>query len=902
MANNFKLKDVEALAEEFAKKHLDEYVEEISNPNYLAARKEINDALWGTISLTPAEVIVLDSPLLQRLRYIRQLGVVHWVYPGAIHTRFEHTLGVLYQVQNLVSALNNAQANASNIVVINTSLAQILRLCALLHDVGHAAFSHVSEIAVESMPEANVIAAEFAHQKHIERRNFSEIFAYYVIQSQSMQSFMQVLLQRYGHITLDSDPSRNLKAVINMLSNAIIGNKIDDRLPLLHEIISGPFDADKLDYFTRDSKLAGTPSVLDISRLVQKISVREMDSHELPIEISRNVAQLEGKHYLFGVKWSGVAVLDELHLARVLLYAKIYRHPKVITIEQMLRAVILTIAKLAPLEKIISLLYSSPDDALLTMTDSVLASSIGKDFSLFNQEEKERLVCAARTLKAIRDRRLWVRAFQLQRRYPSDALELNEGQKNGLISFREDIEHPQNRESLVKELIEEICKILPSLNDGVSDDFNPIALESSLMIHALGQTPGGTQIARAYLMPTSGKPIPYREYTVNRTAWADAYHSDQPTGYIFCPTEIADAVYIAIEKIIRQKYGIKLPLSAMEASKRNADNIKKIKNRLVETQYYHSFPFDLRPALDRLQRADVPGIIENFVSILTAYQEPPLDECESIQEMENPERIKLWLRQFDDNHHVDCALKLLAKFRMINRQDAVNALKQFIVKNSAFHEAYVVPLGGGKDSGAIHAYYSVGVASTVCATLEEAASGTNLRPVIFIDDFIGSGNQVRDILCTGFGLQDDRIDLGEKRLPYTADVQKYLKSVEVAFVFTAGWDEGIKNAQEVIRRLGINGKIFRLIDEAEIPFAFENCLNDVETSVVESFKKRCIEIGASLLNGDEKTQDRVLGYGNRAMLLSTPFNVPTQTLTAVWKTGYVDDILWSPLMARRKKK
>ena len=138
-----------------------------------------------------------------------------------------------------------------------------------------------------------------------------------------------------------------------------------DRLPLLHEIISGPFDADKLDYFVRDARLSGIPTVLDISRLVQKISIRELSAHELPSEIARHVNQIDSKYCLFGIKWSGVAMLDELHLARVLLYAKIYRHPKVIAIEQMLRAAIIAIAKVAPVENILKLMYAYDDDALL---------------------------------------------------------------------------------------------------------------------------------------------------------------------------------------------------------------------------------------------------------------------------------------------------------------------------------------------------------------------------------------------------------------------------------------------------------------------------------------------------------------------------------------------------------
>jgi len=64
--------------------------------------KEVNDPIWGTIVLRPIEVVVLDSPLLQRLRFIRQLGVVHLVYPAANHSRLEHTLGVVHQVDRLI--------------------------------------------------------------------------------------------------------------------------------------------------------------------------------------------------------------------------------------------------------------------------------------------------------------------------------------------------------------------------------------------------------------------------------------------------------------------------------------------------------------------------------------------------------------------------------------------------------------------------------------------------------------------------------------------------------------------------------------------------------------------------------------------------------------------------------
>ena len=103
-------------------------------------KKFIRDSVYGDISLTKFEEKIMDMPQFQRLRRIKQLGLISLIYPGANHTRFEHSVGTM----NLGSKL------ATELDLSNDEI-ELIRVSSLLHDIGHGPFSHVSE-GVLSVP------------------------------------------------------------------------------------------------------------------------------------------------------------------------------------------------------------------------------------------------------------------------------------------------------------------------------------------------------------------------------------------------------------------------------------------------------------------------------------------------------------------------------------------------------------------------------------------------------------------------------------------------------------------------------------------------------------------------------------------------------------------------------
>ena len=138
MHNSEVLAEFQANIDVFVNQNLTDY-----DPQKHANEKFIRDAVWGTSKFHPWEIAIIDSPLLQRLRDIRQTGLAYLVYPTSIHSRFDHTLGMVTVSSKIVRSINDKYELKDPKISYTDHM--LVRLSALLHDVGHSCLSHVSE-------------------------------------------------------------------------------------------------------------------------------------------------------------------------------------------------------------------------------------------------------------------------------------------------------------------------------------------------------------------------------------------------------------------------------------------------------------------------------------------------------------------------------------------------------------------------------------------------------------------------------------------------------------------------------------------------------------------------------------------------------------------------------------
>jgi uncharacterized protein len=227
----------------------------------------IRDPLWDNIRLDRAALLALDTPTVQRLRYIRQVGHSFLVYPGATHTRFEHALGAYHLTRRALAALEEL----GEIGVTSLEQRAAIRMAALLHDIGHYPFSHALEEAGFPSHEALGVAK--------------------LSQGELGDCLIQIGGQEF--------PTA-VGALIRGTSNSP-----------LQGLISGSIDLDKVDYLSRDARMCGVPyGTVDVDRLLSSLTLVEV----------------EPGRYEVGVQEKGISALESLLFAKYQMYRNVYWH------------------------------------------------------------------------------------------------------------------------------------------------------------------------------------------------------------------------------------------------------------------------------------------------------------------------------------------------------------------------------------------------------------------------------------------------------------------------------------------------------------------------------------------------------------------------------------------------
>jgi HD superfamily phosphohydrolase len=873
---------------------LESYIARLNDARPPSASKEFNDPIWGTILLRPAEVLILDSPLVQRLRTIAQLGVVHFVYPAAGHSRLEHTLGVIHQVNRLVSSINEHFADGE---AVSASQRALLRLTALCHDIGHGALSHVSENAIQSFEQVEDIGLEFADEVGAESVALAEIASYYMIGSPAFRALVQKVQELV--------PDHGLPAwdeTIALMQRAIIGLPISDEIPLLHELISGPFDADKLDYMTRDAHMTGVPVVTDIPRLVQKVRAVRVAQNDLPAEIGASVAGNPKSYVMTGIAFSGGRTVDELILGRTLQQDKLYRHHKVRAIEAMVSSLYHQLAAVQP-EATPMLPFRLRDSDFISLDVRRIEDIIGRELGPSDQGPASVAIDLADRLNR---RDLFVRAYAFSLGMPLDPYRADAEHYAGLERLaRESGNDFLQRGHLIDRIVEEMRRALEEDGDHLLARYPD--LKPYIWLDPLYATPESNDSARAYLISEQSgenEVIRFQDDYAETVRWANAYILTRDAGYVFAPEDLAQYAYVATEKVLRRDYGIRTPETMQIYAKRPAKALAELKERLAHAGYYSGIAYDVRPVPARLSRADIRTRIAALCERLVGYEGPVRGGAiAKKRSLLSPERVLAWLRQFPTTLE-DEPLKMLEEMRLVSRHDVVTALGAFLDSpmGEEFRNAAVCPLGDPKDSSAVTTYWAGdhnGPNGLRVLSLGDALSVPDM-PILFVEDFIGSGQQSVSILEAWLGVEPTT-RLSEEREALSSSAAEQLSSRRLGFVFAAGRADGATLLRERASDLDLAAKVY--MGSASAPKAFDGA----QTEKRAQLRDFCVAVGRELLLDSEVghdeawVEDRVLGYGNEGFLVLFGYNTPTQTLTCVWKDGMYDNVPWMPVFPRRPK-
>ncbi|MCL2853614.1 MAG: HD domain-containing protein [Defluviitaleaceae bacterium] len=261
---------------------------------------KIRDPIYGFIELDSQEKEIINNKYFQRLRRIKQLSLTEMVYPGACHTRFEHSLGVMQMASDMFDNLVKHNRNKEILKLDQYSIKRtkkILRIAALLHDIGHSPFSHAGENTMELLPEG-----------HLDLVTGTEKYDHEHYSKAAIKFLFRDIIE--DHPLVENYPI-SVDEVLLLLGDKTVRLRGRGNLMILKELISGQFDADRADYLLRDSLHLGVNyGIYDKSRLISCVTLGESETGS----------------FVLAIEEGGLNIAESLVIARYQMFSQVYFH------------------------------------------------------------------------------------------------------------------------------------------------------------------------------------------------------------------------------------------------------------------------------------------------------------------------------------------------------------------------------------------------------------------------------------------------------------------------------------------------------------------------------------------------------------------------------------------------
>lgn len=868
-------------------------------------RKIIADPIEGYCAMEGWEVSIIDTQLFQRLRSIRQLGLAYLVYPTLGYSRFEHTIGVIARFKQVMSSVseNSAVKFDGNQPVITQKQMVSARLALLCHDVGHCAFSHVSEEVISELkgsrdyPSSATIIKAFGDV--IGRPvPIAEILSVCIMTSPEFVQFIKDICVPFAVKYSEAEQ------LAHNAANLVLGMPIpqDPKSLFLAQMMSSGLDVDKLDYMMRESHLSGITLGISLDWLLKKLFILDVNAYQLPEGLKRRVASFpSGERFsVLALERGGQFAFEEFCVARLALHEKIYLHQKIRAAEAQLkfgfRRMGSEVSEYGRLDQWLRLketVFECPDSEL---------PGLPKQPDLFSNSRKYTIRSFG--LDRISSRLLLSRAYAF-------------GWQNSLADpiVRRGGDEELGVDSLMKRVRLDHMSFISRIRDELGKMRN-ILLESDSIpptdIQILVDPPRETTIQQ-------GHDTVYIEYPSQLSLrWTmpvdrieDYYHRNRALGYVFSEPEFLPLILLASEKAAWEMCNVFCVQEGLVNS-RVVEEANELKALLHNAGYYSGARI-LQPVSEYLSGVGPQALIAAVARKLVHYES-------RTHRRVSPASVTTFISQFPTQLQ-DAALSWIQHIALIRPDEQLRKEFGSAIDRGPFRRCHTIgfsPLGAMSDSAARIAYDLRDIGDTLGPNRRVAqvplaeALGSGYDGYVIYDDNTNSGYQALNILAAWMGIElEEKYRLKEdhvQELP--GDLKEEFRRKPVSVIFAVATDDATEKLSSLcVDILGLDASLFHVSSSVTFPrlkriFSGE----DSPFQHQDKLKRRDFikSITIEVLRNEGKSEDesvkRSLGDASAEAMVVFPYNCPTMTVPALWIRGRCSLGEWEPLVERGRRR